>query len=90
MSRRRAVGMSYPGGFLAAMDRKRYLECLAADERRLRELAGGADLATPVPSCPDWTLADLVEHVALVARRPAPVTQRCWYLNSLAASGDRA
>ncbi|ASW53329.1 maleylpyruvate isomerase N-terminal domain-containing protein [Plantactinospora sp. KBS50] len=48
------------------MDRKRYLECLAADERRLRELAGGADLATPVPSCPDWTLADLVEHVALV------------------------
>ncbi|MFB9237104.1 maleylpyruvate isomerase family mycothiol-dependent enzyme [Plantactinospora siamensis] len=47
------------------MDRARYLECLAADERRLRDLASG-DLAAPVPSCPDWTLADLGEHVALV------------------------
>ncbi|MEQ4301623.1 maleylpyruvate isomerase N-terminal domain-containing protein [Plantactinospora sp. B6F1] len=43
----------------------RLLECLAADQARLRQVAS-ADLAATVPSCPDWTVADLVRHVALV------------------------
>jgi len=47
------------------METSRYLECLAADHERLRDVAGGA-LASPVPSCPGWTVADLCRHVAEV------------------------
>ncbi|KIH98010.1 hypothetical protein LP52_15960 [Streptomonospora alba] len=39
---------------------------LDVEFHRLREVASGADLAADVPSCPDWTLADLVRHVAEV------------------------
>ena len=42
-----------------------FLECIRADSARLREVAG-TDLSPQVPSCPDWTVGDLVEHVALV------------------------
>jgi uncharacterized protein (TIGR03083 family) len=42
-----------------------YLSHLAADAARLREVAA-RDLSAPVPSCPDWTVADLVLHVAEV------------------------
>jgi uncharacterized protein (TIGR03083 family) len=45
------------------MDRARLLECIAADAARLHEVAGW-NLAAPVPTCPDWTVADLVRHVA--------------------------
>jgi uncharacterized protein (TIGR03083 family) len=48
------------------METTRYLECLAADFARLREVAAAADLDAKVPSCPEWTLADLVRHVAEV------------------------
>ncbi len=47
------------------MDETRYLECLEADFRRLRETVSGA-LGEPVPSCPGWTGADLARHVAEV------------------------
>jgi len=47
------------------MQTSRFLEMLDADFRRLRELADG-DLHAKVPTCPDWTLADLVEHVSMV------------------------
>jgi uncharacterized protein (TIGR03083 family) len=47
------------------MENPRYLQCLAADEARLREVAQH-DLDAPVPSCPEWSVRDLVEHVALV------------------------
>jgi len=49
-------------GFLIAMDNSRYLDCLEADFRRLREVVQ-TDPAAPVPSCPGWTLADLTRHV---------------------------
>jgi uncharacterized protein (TIGR03083 family) len=48
------------------MDSKRLLAYLATDFGRLREVAAGADLTAPVPSCPDWTVADLVRHVGAV------------------------
>jgi hypothetical protein len=38
------------------------LEFLAADVARLREVATG-DLSAAVPSCPGWTLADLLRHL---------------------------
>ncbi|MEU6848073.1 maleylpyruvate isomerase family mycothiol-dependent enzyme [Streptomyces sp. NPDC046716] len=44
----------------------RYLDCLAADFDRLRSVASAADPGAVVPSCPDWTVTDLVRHVAQV------------------------
>jgi uncharacterized protein (TIGR03083 family) len=48
------------------MDNQRLRDCLAADFSRLREVASGADLDAKVPSCPDWTMADLLRHVGEV------------------------
>jgi uncharacterized protein (TIGR03083 family) len=48
------------------MQSQRLRDCLDADFRRLRAVAGGADLGAAVPSCPGWTLADLLRHVGEV------------------------
>jgi uncharacterized protein (TIGR03083 family) len=48
------------------MESERLLACLEADFARLREVAAAADLTAKVPSCPEWTVADLVRHVAVV------------------------
>ncbi|HEX6872399.1 MAG TPA: maleylpyruvate isomerase family mycothiol-dependent enzyme [Micromonosporaceae bacterium] len=48
------------------MDNKRLLECLEADFARLREAATAVDSAAVVPSCPDWTVAELGRHVGAV------------------------
>jgi len=45
------------------MDSGRLLGILADEVRRLRVLAGG-DLTAPVPTCPGWSVGDLVAHVA--------------------------
>jgi uncharacterized protein (TIGR03083 family) len=47
------------------VDKSRYLACLESDYQRLRAVAKDA-AAAPVPSCPEWTMADLVRHVAEV------------------------
>ena len=49
------------------MDADTYLAHLASDGRRMAELARG-DLDAPVPTCPDWTLRDLIEHTGFVHR----------------------
>jgi uncharacterized protein (TIGR03083 family) len=49
-----------------AMDSKKLLECLDSDFHRLREVVAGADLTAMVPSCPDWSVADLARHVGAV------------------------
>ncbi|KJK56449.1 maleylpyruvate isomerase family mycothiol-dependent enzyme [Saccharothrix sp. ST-888] len=41
---------------------------VAAESARFVSAAKGADLAAPVPSCPGWTLADLVKHAGSVQR----------------------
>lgn len=56
------VGASWLG---VRVDEQRYLECLEADYTRLRAVVEPA-LDERVPSCPDWTGADLVRHVAHV------------------------
>jgi uncharacterized protein (TIGR03083 family) len=45
---------------------ERFLECLDADYRRMHDVVSRADLGAPVPSCPAWTVKDLVEHTARV------------------------
>jgi uncharacterized protein (TIGR03083 family) len=57
--------LSVARGLLAGMDTPRFLECLDADYRRLREVAAGA-LDAKVPTCPEWTGTDLMQHVATV------------------------
>jgi uncharacterized protein (TIGR03083 family) len=39
-----------------------YLDHLRADAGKLSTIARASDLAIPVPSCPGWTLHDLVGH----------------------------
>ena len=48
------------------MDPSRYLECLAADYGDLRDAVASVEPAATVPSCPGWTVADLVVHVSQV------------------------
>ncbi|BCJ65008.1 maleylpyruvate isomerase family mycothiol-dependent enzyme [Polymorphospora rubra] len=48
------------------MQNTRYLECLSSDFRRLREVVTGGPPDAVVPSCPDWSMADLAGHVAHV------------------------
>jgi uncharacterized protein (TIGR03083 family) len=47
------------------VDNARFLDCLSADYLRIREVVPGR-LAARVPSCPDWTVGDLVQHVGQV------------------------
>lgn len=47
------------------MENSRYLDCLSADFRRLREVAQ-LDPIAAVPTCPGWSVADLTEHVGHV------------------------
>jgi uncharacterized protein (TIGR03083 family) len=59
-----------------------YLAAFTADAGRLSQLAGAGDAGAPVPTCPGWTLLDLVRHVGDVyahkvallrlGRRPEP------------------
>jgi uncharacterized protein (TIGR03083 family) len=48
------------------MDDSRFLACLAADFGDLRDAAAAVELTAPVPTCPGWSVADLVGHVAVV------------------------
>ncbi|MFF4953175.1 maleylpyruvate isomerase family mycothiol-dependent enzyme [Streptomyces chattanoogensis] len=41
---------------------------VATETAKFISVLNGADLATPVPTCPDWTLADLVKHTGSVQR----------------------
>jgi uncharacterized protein (TIGR03083 family) len=47
------------------MDNSRFLSCLDADYRRIRAVVPG-QLGAQVPTCPDWTVADLIRHVGQV------------------------
>src|SRR5690349_9400878 len=47
------------------MESERLLSCLATDYARLRSVAAH-DLNAAVPSCPGWTVTDLVRHVGMV------------------------
>lgn len=55
------------------MDADRLLGVVEDEGRALLSLAEGADLASPVQACPDWTVADLVAHVVRVYRWAALV-----------------
>jgi uncharacterized protein (TIGR03083 family) len=62
---------------MAVLCNDRYLDALAAQSALFAEALHGADLQQQVPTCPDWTLYRLVEHLgqahrwvtAIIARR---------------------
>src|SRR5262245_56113422 len=58
------------------MDNARFLECLDADYRRMHDVIAQADMDARVPSCPDWTVKDLVEHTAGVYLHKVQSTER--------------
>jgi uncharacterized protein (TIGR03083 family) len=57
------------------MDNARLLECLDADYRRMQDVLSRVDLGARVPSCPDWTVKDLVEHTARVYLHKVKATE---------------
>jgi uncharacterized protein (TIGR03083 family) len=61
------------------METTRYLDRLAEDYAALRAAAITAGRETQVPACPDWTVADLLEHVASVyLHKVAVLRERRW------------
>ncbi|MFI6480832.1 maleylpyruvate isomerase family mycothiol-dependent enzyme [Nonomuraea sp. NPDC050663] len=48
------------------MDAPRLLACLQSDYAALRTALAAAPPTAPVPTCPEWTAADLSDHVAHV------------------------
>jgi uncharacterized protein (TIGR03083 family) len=53
-----------------------YCEALDAEIKRFAEVVGDADLDTPVPTCGEWTLANLIEHTGIVERWAAEMVRR--------------
>jgi uncharacterized protein (TIGR03083 family) len=49
-------------------DHERHIAAAETELARFVEVIGRADLAAPVPTCPDWTVADLVAHHGTVVR----------------------
>ncbi len=57
----------------AAMDVGEYLDHLRREQRRFVEVVSVADLDAPVPTCPGWSLADLLVHLGGVQRWAASI-----------------
>jgi uncharacterized protein (TIGR03083 family) len=49
-------------------DHERHCDAAEAEIARFIEVAGEADLATPLPTCPGWTVADLMRHLGIIYR----------------------
>src|SRR5688500_7730196 len=45
-----------------------YLEHIRVESARFREVMADCDPAAPVPSCPEWSAADLLWHLTTVQR----------------------
>jgi len=45
-----------------------YIDALEREGNRLADTADAIDVAAPVPTCPDWTLRDLLRHIGGVHR----------------------
>jgi uncharacterized protein (TIGR03083 family) len=50
------------------MEHKRNLDATAAEIAAMAAVLDGVDMATPVPSCPGWDLAELTRHTGRVHR----------------------
>ena len=64
---RRPLVVRAPLGSIA-MNGSEHLAALEDDATRLVELVATGEQAAPVPTCPGWTVADVVEHVGTLYR----------------------
>jgi uncharacterized protein (TIGR03083 family) len=55
---------------------EQYCDALEADITRMADAVRGSDLATRVPTCPDWSLADLAEHTGIIHRWAAEMVRQ--------------
>ncbi|OLF17433.1 maleylpyruvate isomerase family mycothiol-dependent enzyme [Actinophytocola xanthii] len=55
------------------MDTTAYLNAVVEQTSTLADWVDGGDATTPVPTCPKWTLADLVDHVGATQRMVAMI-----------------
>jgi uncharacterized protein (TIGR03083 family) len=58
------------------MKPERFYAELCDQTALLADALHGLDLARPVPTCPEWTVADLVEHVGLAHRWISTMVER--------------
>jgi uncharacterized protein (TIGR03083 family) len=61
---------------MSQLDHDRYHAELRAETARFAEAVHDADPARPVPTCPDWTLAQLTAHVGFGHRWAAVIVER--------------
>ena len=61
---------------MAWLGEDRYYAALEAETARFAEAVHDADPARPVPTCPEWTLAQLTEHVGQAQRWVTVVLER--------------
>lgn len=61
---------------MAALHNDRYLDALAAQSRLFAEVLHVADLQQQVPTCPDWTLYRLAEHLGQAHRWATAIVTR--------------
>jgi len=59
-----------------ALEAPRVLDLITADVARVAALSAESDPGRPVPSCPGWTLADLVAHLGRVHRWATAIVTR--------------
>jgi uncharacterized protein (TIGR03083 family) len=53
---------------MTLLDHGRYCDQIVEETARMRAAISGADLGAQVPSCPDWTLRELVHHTGWAHR----------------------
>jgi uncharacterized protein (TIGR03083 family) len=68
--------MLQQGAHTSWLDDDRYDAALQAETARFAEAVHDADPARPVPTCPEWTLAQLTEHVGQAQRWVTVVLER--------------
>ncbi|MGH3673898.1 MAG: maleylpyruvate isomerase family mycothiol-dependent enzyme [Pseudonocardiaceae bacterium] len=61
---------------MATLDDDRYLDALSGQSALLADALVGADLQQKVPTCPDWTLRQLAEHVGQAQRWATAIITR--------------
>ena len=61
---------------MAGLGYERYYRELEAETERLAAAVSDADLTSPVPTCPEWTLGQLVGHVGYGHRWAAGMIER--------------
>jgi len=69
--------MSDPSGTVQGMEIGRHIDALERAGLDFVDAAAKAGLDAPVPTCPEWTVRELVQHVGYVHRWAATYVREC-------------